>query len=129
MQGIKFGRAGPRLKSFAWRIAMMTSEGRATERRRHKMYVTRNTEYHFRDGVCVAVRDRTQERWLVSHSALRRAISGAVRFRPDGEASPCVRIPRVGDALFFGTGGPDVVTSRLTAIDRPAKTLVASYPL
>ena len=31
---------------------------RGTERRRHRVYMTRNTEYHFRDGVCVAVRDR-----------------------------------------------------------------------
>ncbi len=28
------------------------------DRRRHRVYVTKNTEYHFRDGFCVAVRDR-----------------------------------------------------------------------
>ncbi|MFO0673294.1 MAG: hypothetical protein U0235_27385 [Polyangiaceae bacterium] len=26
------------------------------DRRRHRVYVTKNTEYHFRDGFCVAVR-------------------------------------------------------------------------
>ena len=31
---------------------------RGPERRRHRVFVTRNTEYHFRDGFCIAVRDR-----------------------------------------------------------------------
>src|SRR6187549_387121 len=41
-----------------------------TERRRHRVYMTRNTEYHFRDGVCVAVRDRRTGDWLPGHLAL-----------------------------------------------------------
>ena len=40
------------------------------ERRRHRAYVTRNTEYHFRDDVCVAVRDVKSRKWLVSHLAV-----------------------------------------------------------
>ena len=31
------------------------------DRRRHRVYVTKNTEYHFRDGFCVAVRDRRRQ--------------------------------------------------------------------
>jgi hypothetical protein len=29
------------------------------EKRRHRMYVTRNTEYHLKDDICVAVRKTT----------------------------------------------------------------------
>jgi hypothetical protein len=99
------------------------------ERRRHRVYVTKNTEYHFRDEVCVAVRDRHNCRWLLTHTVLDRAITGSVRFRPSGEAYPSLDRPGVGDALFFGDGGPDVVTSAVAAIDRPAKDVVASYPM
>jgi len=92
------------------------------------MYVTRNTEYHFRDGNCVAVRDRRGGKWILAHGALSRGLSGSIRFRPDGEPYPCLAEPRVGDALFFGTQGPDIVTSILTSIERPAKQLVTHYP-
>lgn len=99
------------------------------ERRRHRVYVTRNTEYHFKDGRCVAVRDRTTGQWLVSHVALSRPISGSVRFNIDGDAYPTLEAPGIGDALFFATDGPDVVTSSLTAVDRPPKHVVGQYPI
>jgi hypothetical protein len=93
------------------------------------MFVTRNTEYHFRDNVCVAVRDRSSGRWLLSHLALEREISGRVQFRSNGAAIPCEEMPRVGDALFFGAGGRELVTSLLCAIERPSKELVREYGL
>lgn len=92
------------------------------------MYVTRNTEYHFQDGVCIAVRDRNKGSWLLSHQALDRPLSGAIRFRKGGEAYPTLELPRVGDALFFGTKGPDVITSEIAAIERPPKKVVREYP-
>ncbi len=100
-----------------------------SERRRHRMYVTRNTEYHFRDDVCIAVRDRERGTWQLSHHALDRPLSGAIRFRQTGDAYPTLDQPEVGDALFFGAGGPDVITSAVSAIERPAKDVVESYPL
>lgn len=99
------------------------------ERRRHRMYVTRNTEYHFRDGVCVAIRDRSSGNWQLVHQALHRRLSGSVRFNERGEGFPALAEPRVGDLLFFVSEGPDVVTSRLTAVERPEKQIVAVYPL
>ena len=84
------------------------------DRRRHRVYITRNTEYHFRDDRCVAVRDRQ--------------LTGSVRFADSGEAYPSLDAPAVGDALFFGEGGPDVVTSVVAAIDRPSKDVVSIYP-
>jgi hypothetical protein len=99
------------------------------ERRNRAMYVTANTEYHFREGVCVAVRDRETRSWLLTHPALRRSLSGSVRFNRNLEAYPTLESPRVGEGLFFGSGGPDVVTSNLRSIGRPEKTTVSAYPL
>ena len=98
------------------------------DRRRHTMYVTRNTEYHLRDGVCIAVRDRRSGCWLPSHSALRRTLSGAVRYDPSGLAAPCPSVPKVGDALYFGAGGRELVTTSLFSVERPSRHLVATYP-
>jgi hypothetical protein len=97
------------------------------ERRRRRMFVTRNTEYHFRDNVCVAVRDRSSGRGLSSHLALEREISGRVRFQSNGTAIPCEQMPRVGDALFFGSGGRELVTSLLCSIERPSRDLIGEY--
>jgi hypothetical protein len=77
----------------------------------------------------VAVRDRRNSRWLLTHTVLDRTITGSVRFRSTGEAYPSLERPAVGDALFFGDGGPDVVTSAVASIDRPPKDVVASYPM
>jgi hypothetical protein len=98
------------------------------DRRRHRMFVTRNTEYHFRDALCVAVRDRRSGSWLPSHLALHRRVTGRVRFHGNGVAVPDGGPPEVGEALYFGDDGRELVTSLLTSIERPAKVLVTSYP-
>ena len=56
---------------------------RGPERRRHRIFVTRNTEYHFRDDVCVAVRDRRTGSFLQGHLALCRPLHGGIRFFPE----------------------------------------------
>ena len=98
------------------------------ERRRHQLFVTRNTEYHLRDGVCVAVRDRRSGGWLQSHDALRRQVRGTVRVEADGRITSLVDAPQVGDGLFFEIGGRKLVTSALCSIERPAKNVVSAYP-
>ena len=97
------------------------------ERRHHRMFVTRNTEYHFRDELCVAVRDRRSGKWLASHLALHRKLSGAVRFHPNGTAVPIESWPNVGQALYFSNDGRELVTSLLCAIERPRKSVVSEY--
>jgi hypothetical protein len=92
------------------------------------MYVTRNTEYHFRSGICVAVRDRRSGTWLPAHLALARTLAGRVRFQPNGVALPAEGEPQVGEALYFGGDGRDLVTSVLCNVDRPKKKLVEDYP-
>lgn len=98
------------------------------ERRQHRMFVTRNTEYHCRGDVCVAVRDRRSHTWLASHLALHRRISGGVRLLANGTAIPTPDVPRIGEALYFGEDGRELITSVLCGVERPSKAVVESYP-
>jgi hypothetical protein len=98
------------------------------DRRRHTMYVTRNTEYHLRDGVCIAVRDRRSGCWLPSHSALRRTLGGAVCYDPSGNATASPSVARIGDAPRFGSRGSERVTTALSSAARPSRHHVAAYP-
>jgi len=100
------------------------------ERRRHNVYVTRNTEYHLRDGICVAVRDRRTGRFVPAHIAISLPLLGAVKLSTNGTAVPRLEKPVVGDALCFCASieaSRQIVTSRVEAIDRPPKHVVATY--
>ena len=109
----------------------MTYEG--IERRRHHVYVTRNTEYHLRDNICVAVRDRKSRTFRAGHMALNLKIEGGVRIFPNGSMVPNLTKPEVGEAIFFnhidlqGTER-QIVTSRIERIDRPSRRDVMLYP-
>jgi hypothetical protein len=98
------------------------------ERRRHRVFVTRNTEYHFRDMFCVAVRDRRTGEFLHGHLALRRMVNGGIRFFPNGAIAPNPGEPRPGEALYFANEERDLITSPLERIDRPSKELSQAYP-
>jgi hypothetical protein len=92
------------------------------------MFVTRNTEYHFRDGVCVAVRDRRSGRWQIRHEALSQRLTGGVRFYANGTAVPLLEEPVVGEALYFADHGRELITSLVCGVDRPQRDIVAQYP-
>jgi hypothetical protein len=124
---IRGARGGPSRRNPRERMENLDTGYGGPERRRHKMFVTRNTEYHFRDEVCIAVRDRKSGRWLASHLALQRRLAGSVRFEGHGCAIPLAAPPEVGDALFFGVGGRELVTSLLCAIERPERQLTLEY--
>src|SRR5580693_8247575 len=98
------------------------------ERRRHRIYVTRNTEYHFRDGFCVAVRDRRTGEFLHGHLALERRIDGGLKFFENGGIAPNPGEPKAGESLYFATHGPDLVTSPLMGVERPSKEISQAYP-
>ncbi|WP_394843749.1 hypothetical protein LZC95_42710 [Pendulispora brunnea] len=98
------------------------------DRRRHRMYVTKNTEYHFRDGFCIAVRDRRTGSFLPGHLALKRRISGGLRFFRNGAIVPNPGEPILGEAMYFTYDGRDLITSPLESIDRPDKATVKAYP-
>jgi hypothetical protein len=109
-------------------IAAESQNFKGPERRRHRVYVTKNTEYHFRDGYCVAVRDRRSGSFVTGHLALRRRIHGGLRFYLNGAIVPNLGEPKPGEAMFFSTEGRDLITSPVVSIDRPAKDVVQAYP-
>lgn len=96
------------------------------ERRVHRVFVTRNTEYHTRANVCVAVRDRSSGEWLERHMALLKPLCGSIRF-DNGAVMPNTGMPRLGDSLYFHDLTLDVVTSTLVAVERPPKSVVIAY--
>jgi hypothetical protein len=98
------------------------------ERRRHRVYVTRNTEYHFRDGFCVAVRDRRTGEFLHGHLALKRRIEGGIKFSHDGGIRPNAGEPCAGESLYFASEGRDLVTSAVVSVERPPRDIVSAYP-
>jgi hypothetical protein len=46
----------------------------------------------------------------------------------NGSILPNPGEPKVGEALFFASGGRDLITSPLESVERPAKELVQDYP-
>ncbi|MBZ0121877.1 MAG: hypothetical protein IT378_04945 [Sandaracinaceae bacterium] len=104
----------------------MLFEGK--ERRIHKVFVTRNTEYHVRRDVCVAVKDRRSGEWLRAHLALRNKVHGGIRFSRTGGIMPNTGSPNVGESLYFHAAGRDLVTSPVVSVERPVREIVAEYP-
>ncbi len=115
----------PRVATLTIEMSVAVDYG-GPERRRHQVFVTRNSEYHFRDARCVAVRDRRSGSWLPAHLALQRNLSGTVRFE---KAGPRIgnNKPSVGDALWFADDGRELVTSILCSVERPPKNVVETY--
>jgi hypothetical protein len=111
------------------RMPQPPSEYTGPERRRRKVYLTRNTEYHFQDEVCVAVRHRDTGQWRMAHVALQRKLTGSVSFGEHGNLHPKAGPPNLGDALYFSAEGVDVITSTLTDVSRPLPQTVAAYPI
>jgi hypothetical protein len=96
------------------------------ERRVHKVYVTNNTEYHVREGVCVAVKQRAnKENFLEKHSALKMKLEGHVKI---GTLFPLPGPPKLGFRIYFANDAGDILTSPVVAIVRPPKAVVAKYP-
>jgi len=92
-------------------------------RRRHVVYLTRNTEYHCRDRECVGVRDRRSGVWSRGHPALRSRIMGAV----SSDLRRLASEPTVGMRLVFETAAETVMTTRLRVIGRPDREAVFAY--
>jgi len=97
------------------------------DRRKNRVFVTKNTEYHFRGERCVAVRDRRSSKWLPSHLAIGRRLSGGVHFHKNGAAVPVCDRPSVGEALYFADDGRELITSAVCGLERPARDVIANY--
>jgi hypothetical protein len=100
------------------------------DRRRHKVYVTHNTEYHTRDGICLCVRDRTTGQWIEGHKAIGHRMAGALHTPRTPQEFPFRAVPEPGDQVVFDNGRKHhVITSELERVTRPPRELVAMYPL
>src|SRR5436190_16014015 len=102
----------------------MTRDGNAAgytgyagpERRRHRVFVTRNSEYHTRDGVCVAVRDLRTGRFIEHHMAIGKQVSSGIRFNDEGGIAS-ISPPgdaHVGEQLCLTTGERDLEKEVIT---------------
>ncbi len=111
-------------------MALMSYQG--SDRRRHRLIVTRNTEYHLKDDLCVAVRDRNTKKWQVGHIAVSLRVQGGVRFHDNGAVVPSLKDPSVGDAMYFSYKNDagherQLVTSKIEAVARTPKKDVLAY--
>ncbi len=95
------------------------------ERRRHRNFVTCNTEYHLRGNICVGVRNRGTGMWIREHEALGTRLVGSlartghgVALAPEGE---------IGASLWFNRKSMNVVTSPVLDVLRPPKNSLLHY--
>lgn len=89
------------------------------ERRRHRVFLSRNTEYHLHHDRCVGVRDRRSGRWLAEHRALR---AQAFDLPPPGGEGGWL-----GRSILFSGPGGGVKTSAIYAVERPPRPVVWCY--
>ena len=97
------------------------------ERRIHRVFVTRNTEYHVKGSTCVGVRDRESGAWVRGHFALRRPVVGTISYAGGGALRASSGLPRIGDSMYFEDLGRDLVTSSVVSVERPRPEVVAEY--
>jgi hypothetical protein len=101
------------------------------ERRRRRVYVTQNHEYHCNDGVCIAVRDTQASHFVPRHAAIGKKVTGALVLGGRGVVS--MFLPEEvapGRRIYFSVDVQDpnaVMTSALKSIERPSRALVAEY--
>jgi hypothetical protein len=102
------------------------------ERRRRRVYVTRNHEYHCKDGVCVAVRDTRSRAFLPGHPVIGKVMTGALLLTATGGIA-AIALPEdasPGQRAHFARGADDhtdVLTSSLTSVERPPRDVAAQY--
>ncbi len=97
------------------------------DRRIHRVFVTRNTEYHVRKDTCVGVRNRENGEWLRRHFALNLPVAGAIRFFESGAMTANPGLPQIGESIYFETLGHDLVTSSVVSVERPRADVISQY--
>jgi hypothetical protein len=85
----------------------------------YRVYFTRNSEYHLRNHVCVAVRDRRTGQWFEEHPALSRPLAAALRF---ADQFATLHTPNLGESLDFAQDhdGEPLRTSPVLSIENRA---------
>jgi hypothetical protein len=99
------------------------------ERRIHRIFITRNTEYHMRQRTCVRIRDRQSGRWVENHRALNLIMTGSYPFGSSDSDINLSDVPEIGECVFLNANGIDLITSPVLAIERPSRDVVRTqYP-
>ena len=99
------------------------------ERRIHRIFITRNTEYHMRQRTCVRIRDRQSGRWVENNRALNLIMTGSYPFGSSDSDINLSDVPEIGECVFFNDNGIDLITSPVLAIERPSRDVVRTqYP-
>jgi hypothetical protein len=80
------------------------------------IYLTKNTEYHVRNRICTAIRDRASGRFVSDHRALNRRLAGAMRLTLR-DARLNTGEPRPGQGLCFELDEGVLLTSAIEAIE------------
>jgi len=91
------------------------------EKRKHRMYVTRNTEYHMKNNVCVGIRNRKTGDWLMHARALGARLIGTIASSMQRHNKFTIfLLPEVGNNLILlSPTGVDLVTTKIRAVHRP----------
>jgi hypothetical protein len=96
------------------------------ERRIHRVFVTRNSEYHLKLNTCVAIRDRKTGLWQQRHVALFRDVAGSIAYSPNGKVRVASGLPRVGESMFFDAHDCELITSAIVSVERPRYNTVGA---
>ncbi len=98
---------------------------RTPERRVHHVFVTRDREYHVREGICVGVRARGDAGFVRGHVAVGCRVTGALALER-GEVTEGG--PTVGQSLILATAAGRLLTGRVARVERPEHDVVRRYP-
>lgn len=96
------------------------------ERRIHKVFITRNSAYYLKSGICKAVKDLKSNTWLENHKTINCKVIGGLRFQGGG-VIPKVGLPELGECIYFDCEGDDIVTSPVNDVQRPPKEVVKKF--
>lgn len=94
------------------------------DRRIHRIFVTRNSEYHVRRGVCIAVRRLTDPELTVEHPAIGSSVVAGIGYCEERGCRAYYGMPEAGDQICFSN---DVLSSPVRKLARPSRELVATY--
>ncbi|MEM6532919.1 MAG: hypothetical protein AAF654_09855 [Myxococcota bacterium] len=94
------------------------------DRRVHNVFVTENSEYHTRSGVCVAVRNLRHGELTREHPAVGSRVLGGIGFNESDGYSAHYGVPNAGEKICFEN---DLLTSPLRSVRRPTIEVVALY--
>ena len=81
----------------------------------YRVFLTKNSEYHVRSGVCFNVRDRRTGNWLAEHEAIGLPLSDV--FADEAGEVRAASMPMVGEPLSFQLQDRKFQTSPVLSVE------------